>query len=195
MIQATQNNFQMKAQTEPGVNPKKFLLWLLIAASVMLFAGLTSAYIVRRGEGNWLVFDLPVAFAFNVGVVILSSILMQLSFLSAKKDELNRTKSLLIATLVSGILFLVGQFNGWGELVDNNLYLAGNPAESFIYVIPALHFLHVLIGIVFIAVVVIKAYRFNVHKKNMISIYLCTTYWHFVGALWIYLYFFFLLNR
>jgi cytochrome c oxidase subunit 3 len=195
MIQATQNNLRMNAQTEPGINPKKFLLWLLIAASVMLFAGLTSAYIVRRGEGNWLVFDLPVAFAFNVGVVIISSILMQLSFWSAKKDELGKTKSLLLATLFTGIIFTIGQFAGWGELVDNNLYLAGNPAESFIYVIPALHLLHVVIGILFIAVVVVKAFKFNVHKKNTISIYLCTTYWHFVGALWIYLYFFFLLNR
>ena len=59
------------------INPKKFVLWLLIVASVMLFAGFTSAYIVRRGEGNWEIFNLPSLFAVNTLLIILSSLFIQ----------------------------------------------------------------------------------------------------------------------
>ncbi|MFI5222372.1 MAG: cytochrome oxidase subunit III, partial [Bacteroidia bacterium] len=74
------------------IHPKKFLLWLIIVASVMLFAAFTSAYIVRRGEGNWLVFDLPPMFSFTTSIIVLGSITMQLAYFFAKKDELNRVK-------------------------------------------------------------------------------------------------------
>ena len=194
MIQ-TMNTSNIEPETEGGIHPKKFLLWLLIVASVMLFAAFTSAYIVRRGEGNWLLFELPKMFGYNTVIVLLSSFFMQLSVYFAKKDELSKLKISLYATLVTGIIFSVFQYLGWKELIANNVYLAGNPSESFVYVISAVHLVHILIGLVFIGVVIIKAYLYRVHKTNLLSIQLCTTYWHFVGALWIYLYFFLLLNR
>lgn len=191
----TAQQINSKDQTEGGINPKKFLAWLLIVSSVMLFAAFTSAYIVRRGEGNWLVFDLPPAFTFNVVVVIISSILMQFAYVFAKRDELGKMKGLLLATVLTGVVFGIGQIFGWRQLIENNIYLAGNPAESFVYIISGVHLLHVLIGIIYLIIVTIKAFQFKVHKKNTLGIYLCTTYWHFVGVLWIYLYLFFMINR
>jgi cytochrome c oxidase subunit 3 len=191
----TAQHITHKDETEGGINPKKFLTWLLIVSSIMLFAAFTSAYIVRRGEGNWLEFDLPPAFAFNIAIVIISSVLMHLAYFAAKRDELSKLKMLLLGTLVTGIAFCFGQYIGWKQLIANNIYLAGNPSESFVYIISAMHLLHVVIGLVFVAIITIKALSFKVHKKNTLGIYLCTTYWHFVGALWIYLYFFFLINR
>lgn len=180
---------------QPAINPTKFVVWLLIVASVMLFASFTSAYIVRRGEGNWLLFDIPQVFAYSTGIVVLSSVAMQWAYQSAKKDELVQLKASLFVTLVLGVAFCIAQWMGWQALVANNIHFVGNPSESFFYVISGVHLAHMAGGIVFLLVIIGKTLRFRVHKKNLLSINLCTTYWHFLGLAWIYLYFFLLLNR
>lgn len=186
---------QIQAEPEKGIHPKKFVLWLLIVASVMLFAAFTSAYIVRRGEGNWRIFELPTAFTINVFVIALSSVFMQLAYRAAKRDELGQLKTFLFLTFITGLVFATGQWIGWKQLIAAQVHLVGNPSESFIYVISGMHFFHVLLGLGFIAAVIVKAFNFQVHKKNLLSINMCATLWHFLGLLWIYLYFFFLINR
>jgi cytochrome c oxidase subunit 3 len=183
-------------QREPGVEPKKFVLWLLLVSSIMLFAGLTSAYIVRRGEGEWVVFNLPTMFTVNLGIILLSSLSMQWSYISAKKDELLQTKIGLLITLALGMVFCVLQYWGWSQMVYNSIYFGfANPSGSFVYVISGLHGLHVIIGIFYVLTMFIQTNRFKVHKKSLRGISMCNTYWHFVGILWIYLYVFLLLNR
>lgn len=184
-------------QNEPqyAINPTKFVLWLLIVASVMLFAAFTSAYIVRRGEGNWLIFELPSLFTYSTAIIVFSSIFMQWAYVSAKKDNLSSLKISLFTTFLLGIAFAVSQWYAWKQLVANNIHLVGNPSESFIYIISGIHLLHMIGGLIFLLIVLVKTFQFNVHKKNLLSINLCTTYWHFLGLVWVYLYFFFTLNR
>jgi len=194
MIQTV--NKQIIDEREPGVEPKKFVLWLLLVSSIMLFAGFTSAYIVRRGEGEWVVFELPIMFMLNTGVVVLSSVFMQWAYLAAKKDELNQTKIGLGLAIVLGTLFCIMQYWGWSQMVYNSIYFGfANPSGSFVYVITGLHMAHVIIGILYITIIFIQTFRFKVHKKAIRGIAMCNTYWHFVGILWIYLYVFLLLNR
>ena len=81
-----------------AIHPTKFVLWLIIVASVMLFAAFTSGYIVRRGEGNWLIFDLPNLFSYNTIIIIASSITMQWAYFMAKKDNLKLLKIALLIT-------------------------------------------------------------------------------------------------
>ncbi len=183
-------------EREPGVEPKKFVLWLLLVSSIMLFAGFTSAYIVRRGEGEWVVFELPIMFMLNTGVVVLSSVFMQWAYMSAKKDELNQTKLGLALAIILGTLFCIMQYWGWSQMVYNSIYFGfANPSGSFVYVITGLHLAHVVIGILYLITILIQTFRFKVHKKAIRGIAMCNTYWHFVGILWIYLYVFLLLNR
>lgn len=180
------------------VNPLKFMLILLIVSIVMMFAAFTSAYIVRREEGNWLEFDLPAVLLINTGVLILSSIFMQWAYVSAKKDNLKNLKIALLLTIVAGTVFLVGQWQGWGELVRNNVYFGGstsNPSGSFLYVLTGVHAFHLITGLIFLIIVVISALKYKVHSRNLNRIELCTIYWHFLGALWIYLYVFLVLNH
>lgn len=193
----TQTVKEMKQQNDPEyvINPKKFVLWLLIVASVMLFAGFTSAYIVRQGEGNWRVFELPSLFTINTIIIAVSSVFMQWAYMAAKKDELGQIKTALGITLALGVAFVTGQWFAYKELIGNNVYLSGNPSESFVYVISFMHLLHIIGGIIFVLVTFIKALQLNVHKKNLLTISLCNTYWHFLGILWIYLFVFFQLNR
>jgi len=110
-----------------SMNPKKFGMWLFIGSVVMLFAALTSAYIVRQAEGNWLYFELPTIFTISSIVIFLSSITMHGAYLSAKKDNLEMVKVLITITTVLGLVFLILQFEGWKDLVDKQVYLVGNP--------------------------------------------------------------------
>jgi cytochrome c oxidase subunit 3 len=180
------------------VNPLTFMLILLIVSIIMMFAAFTSAYIVRREEGNWLEFDLPSVLLVNTIVLVLSSIFMQWAYVSAKRDNLKNLKIALSLTIVAGAAFLAGQWQGWGELVQNNVFFGGitaNPSGSFLYVLTGVHAFHLITGLIFLIIVVISALKYRVHSRNMDRIRLCTIYWHFLGALWIYLYVFLVLNH
>ena len=176
-----------------AMHPKKFALWLFIVSIVMLFAALTSAYIVKQSDGNWLSFELPGIFAVNTIIIAISSLTMHLTYLSAKKDQLERIKWWLMFTVVLGSLFLVGQYYSWSELVKNNVYFVSNYASaSFIYVFTGLHGLHLMSGIIFLLITLISSLRMKIHSKNLTQIEMCMTYWHFLGGLWLYLYLFLL---
>lgn len=178
-----------------AMNPKKFAMWLFIGSVVMLFASLTSAYIVRQAEGNWLYFELPPILTVSTVVILLSSLTMQWAYWSAKKDKVEMVKILVTVTSVLGLAFLILQFEGWKALVANQVYLVGNPSGSFLYVITGLHGLHLISAIVFLLIVLVSTYRYRVHSKNLTQIEMCTTYWHFLGGLWLYLFVFLLLYR
>ncbi|PSR56817.1 cytochrome oxidase subunit III [Adhaeribacter arboris] len=176
-----------------GIHPLKFTLWLLIMSIIMMFAAFTSAYIVRREEGNWLEFNLPNGLLINSILIAVSSIAMQWAYISAKKDNLNALKVALLLTFSLGVAFLIGQWNVWGELVTNKIFFGGptaNPSGSFMYVLTGVHGFHLITGLIFLLIVILAALRYRVHAKNLLQMELCTTYWHFLGALWVYLYVF-----
>jgi cytochrome c oxidase subunit 3 len=184
-----------EAKKPLSMNPKKFALWLFIVSVVMIFAALTSAYIVRQAEGNWQIFDLPPLFWITSALILISSFTMHGAYLAAKRDNLEMVKVGMIVTTLLGIGFLVGQVLAWGELVANNVYLVGNPSGSFVYVLSGLHGLHIVGGVVFLVITLIATFRYKVHSKNLSLIEMCTTFWHFLDALWLYLFVFLLLNR
>lgn len=192
-------NRELDIMQEPerplSMHPQKFALWLFLVSIVMLFAAFTSAYIVRRGEGNWLDFDLPALFSYTSVVIVLSSITMQWAYVSAKKDNLDILKIALSLTTVLGIAFLVGQWYAWGDLVDKDVYFVGNPSGTFIYVLTGVHGVHLISGVIFLIIVLISSFRYKVHSKSLLRIEMCATYWHFLGALWLYLFFFLSYNQ
>lgn len=184
-----------EAKKPLSMNPKKFALWLFIVSVCMVFASLTSAYIVRQAEGNWQIFELPPLFWITSVLILVSSFTMHGAYLAAKRDNLEMVKLSMIVTTILGIGFLVGQVLAWGELVANNVYFVGNPSGSFVYVLSGLHGLHIVGGVVFLLITLVAAFRYQVHSKNLSLIEMCTTFWHFLDALWLYLFVFLLLNR
>jgi cytochrome c oxidase subunit III len=183
------------AEQPISMHPKKFALWLFIVTIVMIFASLTSAYIVRQSEGNWLEFDLPSIFWYTSVMIILSSFTLHFAYISAKKDDLKSLRLGMIITCVLGLLFLIGQWYSWVALVDRDVYFVGNPAGSFLYVFTGLHAIHLISGVIFLIIVLISSFRYKVHSKNMDVMEMCVTYWHFLGGLWLYLFMFLLLNH
>jgi cytochrome c oxidase subunit 3 len=187
-----------EAKKPLAMHPKKFAMWLFIASVVMLFAAWTSAYIVKRGEPGWSSFELPTLFWVNTAIVLFSSVTMIWAQRSARLDNIEMTKVGITATSILGIAFLVGQLMAWSKMTEMGYYFTGmgsNTSSSFIYVISGFHGLHIVGGLVFLMIVLIRTFRLKVNSKNMISIELCSTYWHFLGLLWLYLFVFLLLNR
>jgi cytochrome c oxidase subunit 3 len=190
------NTIQNNEEANYVINPKKFVLWLFIVASVMLFAGFTSAYIVRRGEGNWEVFSLPSLFALNTVFILLSSLFIQLSYSAAKKNQFGTLKTFLGIAFLLGIGFVFGQWFAWKQLVADNVFFAfSNPSNSFVYVISGVHLFHVFGGLVFMLLMLIQALQQKIHQGTLLFLNMCITYWHFIGILWIYLYLFLYLYR
>jgi cytochrome c oxidase subunit 3 len=184
-----------EAKKPLAMNPKKFAMWLFIVSVLMIFGALTSAYIVRQAEGNWLIFELPQLFWVNTGVILASSVTMHWAYVAAKRDSLETVKIATIITTILGISFLVGQFLAWGNLVDQRIYLVGNPSGSFVYIISGLHGLHIIGGVIFLLILLTSTFKYKVHSKSLNQIEMCATYWHFLGGLWLYLFVFLLLTR
>ncbi len=178
-----------------SMDPKKFILWGFIVTIIMLFASQTSAYLVRRAEGNWVEFTIPQIFQYSTVVLLISSVSMHWAYLAAKKDNFNVLKIAISITFVLGMAFLWMQFEGWKDLVAQNVYFVGNPSGSFFYVFTLLHGVHLITGIIVLCVTFFSAMRLRVHAKNLRRIEICTTYWHFLDILWIYLFVFLLYFR
>lgn len=176
----------------------QWLLWVSIVSMIMIFAGLTSAYVVRQGAGNWLEFSLPAMFWVSTAVIIFSSASMNFAFQSAKK---NNYKNVIIGTaitLVLGLLFVYTQFTAWGILVDQKIFFTGktaNASGSFLYIITGAHLAHLFGGLICLITVLVKALQKKYNQNNLLGIKLCSIYWHFLDALWIYLFLFLLIIR
>ncbi|TAH19131.1 MAG: cytochrome oxidase subunit III [Cytophagales bacterium] len=196
MSEITQNIEQQPNNTL-SMHPKKFALWLFIVSIVMIFAGLTSAYLVKQADGGWLLFELPFIFYVSSALILLSSVTMHWAYVSAKKDNFASTKLAMSITVVLGIAFLVTQLMGWNDLVKLGVFFAGsqaNPAGSFLYVFSGLHGLHLVSGLIFLIIILVAVFRYQIHGKSMVRMEMCATYWHFLDLLWIYLLVFLIMN-
>ena len=175
-------------------HPLKFGLWLGIASIIMLFAALTSAYIVRKAQGNWVEFRMPPIFWLNTVVILASSLTMHWAVISFRKMKENTFRIALSVTLVLGIIFMLCQYLGWLDLGNRGIYLDGNPSGSFVYVISGVHAVHILGGLIIMAVILIRAFTKAFNPNKITGVEMMATYWHFVDVLWIYLLIFFQIN-
>jgi cytochrome c oxidase subunit III len=177
------------------IHPHKFALWIAMGSITMMFAGFTSAYIVREAQGNWVYYKLPYIFYVSTAAIILSSITIILGLRAFKKRQMPKYRRLITTTLILGVLFGVCQWIGFRQLYANNIRVNGNPSESFLFIITGLHLLHVLGGIIALLIVFFRAYRTRVKVYNATGLEIVASYWHFVDVLWIYLFVFFLANQ
>ena len=181
-------------QQRKRLHPHKFALWVAMASILMMFAGFTSAYIVKRSDSNWLEFSLPPVFAVSTAVILLSSFTLYLAARSFRARNMTRYRILVSITAALGVLFVILQGMGFRYLQEHGVKLIGsgsNPSGSFLGVITGVHMLHVIGGVIVLIVMFLRA--FNRHSKNYSSvpIEVASTYWHFVDAIWIYLFIFF----
>jgi len=177
------------------IHPHKFTLWIAIGSIVMMFAGLTSAYIIKRNQPNWLEFNLPVTFWYSTAAILASSITIWLAVRAFRNGEMSKYRKMLIGTLVLGIVFVSLQVLGFIQLWNQGITLTKNVSISFLYPIVGLHALHVIGGIVALLIMFLKAFSRRQKTYSAVPIEMMSTYWHFVDLLWIYLLLFLLMIR
>ncbi|MFT3681926.1 MAG: heme-copper oxidase subunit III [Ferruginibacter sp.] len=177
------------------IHPHKFTLWVAIASMLMMFAGFTSAYIVKRNQAGWFTFEIPTVLWYSTAVIILSSITMWMAERKFKQREMQAYRGLLTATFLLGLLFVALQTIGFVSLTKNGLPLQKSVSVSFLYIIVGVHALHVVGGIIAMLVIFIKAFSRKVRTYNIVPVEVMSTYWHFVDILWIYLLVFLLMIR
>jgi len=180
---------------KPKIHPQKMLMMLYLVSTVMIFAGMTSAVLVRRAEGNWHYFELPSIFFLSTFLILLSSLTMHWAWIAAKKEKFSQLNLALFITLLLGFGFAVSQFMGWSDLVAIKVFLVGNPSGSFVYVLTGLHLLHLVAALIFLMVTLYRAVTYRIHSGNLLGLELCMIFWHFLDLLWVYLFVFLQSNQ
>ena len=172
---------------------KKLLLWFAMISFVMVFAGLTSAYIVSKSRTDWKNFEMPSAFFISTVVILISSLTFYLAKKAIKSDNHSLTTTYLLSTLGLGLAFVYFQFEGFSQLIKLGLYWTGPTSTittSFLYVVVVTHLLHLLGGLTSILVIIYNHFKQKYNSSQTIGIELGATFWHFLDFLWLYLFLF-----
>jgi cytochrome c oxidase subunit 3 len=175
---------------EIGVNRRASFtgLWVLLAASTMVFAAFTSAFVVRRGlSDDWATMHKPPILFANTAVLLISSLVLDQSRRALKSGDRTRFNSWWTAATLLGILFLGGQAFAWYQLKQAGVYVSTNPSSSFFYVLTAAHAFHLLGGVAALVYVDVQALRLRLGPAKRTAIDVTAIFWHFLDGLWLYL--------
>jgi cytochrome c oxidase subunit III len=181
------------SSADPAGEPVRTGVWVGLATIVMMFAAFTSAAVVRQGSSDdWRHIVLPKILLFNSAVLILSSVTLEIARRKVAVYARGENASQIIplawlgSTLALGLVFVVGQFVAWSQLKAQGVYLATSPTSSFFYVMTVVHAVHVAGGLGGLTRVILKTsgHVFTLRRSTLDG---TAYYWHFMGALWIYL--------
>jgi len=169
-------------------DPDRFGLLAFMGTVTMLFIGFTSAYILRRASADWRPLSAPAVLWPNTAVLLASSVMLERARRRLRECDMAALRSSLLATGALGALFVAGQMASWRALAAQGIFLASNPHSSFFYVLTGLHVVHLMGGLAWFGVVASRARRMALLPGSD-ALALFATYWHFLGALWLYLLF------
>lgn len=185
----------LRAVAEPSGSPTCTGIWVALSAIAMSFAALTSALYVREGAAtDWHHIVLPSILWFNTLALVASSITLEVArhrvaaFMRGRESHRSVPMLWLNATMLLGLIFIVGQYLAWLKLRSQGLYLPTNPNSSFFYLFTGVHAVHVLGGLGGLTRVMVK-FRSTVRPLLRSTLDATSYYWHFMGVLWIYLLF------
>jgi cytochrome c oxidase subunit 3 len=191
MINTMMTPEEHKLRTERSY---KLLLLVAMVSMTMMFAGLTSAFVVSKSRLDWLKdFQMPPAFFYSTAVIISCSITFHLAKKAILKDNRNATTSFLLLTLALGILFVLLQFMGFGQVVAQGYYFTGtasNITTTFLYVVTVVHLAHLAGGLISLLIIIYNHFKQKYNSTQTLGIELGTMYWHFLDLLWVYLFLF-----
>ncbi|WP_173850600.1 MULTISPECIES: cytochrome c oxidase subunit 3 [unclassified Flavobacterium] len=172
----------------------KLILLFAMVSMIMMFAGLTSAFVVSKARVDWLKdFELPTAFYYSTIVIIASSVTIHLAKKAIQKDNKSRTTIFLLSTLALGILFVILQFAGFRQIVENGYYFTGSESSittTFLYIVTVVHLIHLAGGLISLLIIIYNHFKQKYNSSQTLGIELGAMYWHFLDFLWIYLFVF-----
>jgi cytochrome c oxidase subunit 3 len=179
--------------SEPGassfpISKGQIGVWILLTAVIMMFAGLSSAYIVLHGVPTWQGIELPSLLWPNTAILFLSSIAIDIARRAVRRNDIQSMKRWVALGSILGLAFLVGQLAAWRQLVNAGVYVPSTLQSGFFYILTGLHGLHLFGGIVAMGFVMVQAFKERLTASNYEPLKLCALYWHVMDALWIYLF-------
>ena len=185
----------LEEHNERNAKSKKMLLWFAMVSMFMMFAGLTSAYVVSTSRPDWLNdFVLPNAFIISTALIVVSSVTFHMAKVTMKKNDRSATTMWLLVTLGLGIGFVIAQFYGFSAVIMNGYYFTGPESTvttSFLYIVTMLHLAHLFAGLIVLLVVIYNHFKQKYNSSQTLGIELGAMFWHFLDILWVYLFFFF----
>lgn len=182
------------ALDEKHKRARMMMMWFGIISMGMMFAGLTSAYVVSKNRPDWLTdYQLPDVFIWSTVVIFISSITFHFTKKFTAEGDMTKANAAIISTFVLGVLFVIMQFIGFNEIVEAGYYFTGSASSitmSFVYLLVLAHVVHVVAGLIVLLVVIYNHFKKKYSKENMLGMRLGVTFWHFVDGLWLYLFLF-----
>lgn len=181
-------------QKERSAKSSKMILLFAMVSMFMMFAGLTSAFIVSKSRVDWLNnFQLPTAFYFSTAVILACSVTFHLAKKAIQQDNRSKTTAMLLATLVLGVVFVISQFAGFGQIIESGYYMTGEGSSitvTFLYIIAFMHLLHLAGGIISLLIIIYNHFKQKYNSAQTLGIELGAMYWHFLDLLWVLLFLF-----
>ena len=181
-----------------NIKSKKLMLWAAMISMTMTFAGLTSAYVVSSQRPDWNIeFNFPSLFYWSTVVIILSSFTFWVSKKMLRKGEIQKTNLMLFSTLILAVTFIILQFNGFKQIINQGYYFTGPESSistSFIYVLVMLHLAHLISGIIDLVVVLVNSLNRKYTIKKTLGFDIAEMLWHILGFLWLFLLYFLIFN-
>jgi cytochrome c oxidase subunit 3 len=167
-------------------DPARFGMLAFMGTISMLFIGFTSEYILRAASADWRPLSPPGILWLSTLLLACSSVALESARRGLRTFNVRLVKNGILATGVLGALFVVGQVLGWRALAAQGIFLATNPHSSFYYLLTGLHGLHLIGGLIWLVPVTLRAHRME-YTPGTDALGLVALYWHFLGALWLYL--------
>jgi cytochrome c oxidase subunit 3 len=181
-------------QKERTARSYKLILLFAMISMFMMFAGLTSAFVVSKSRADWLKnFQLPSAFFYSTLVIIGCSVFIHLAKKAIQKDNRSQTTTFLLITLVLGILFVILQFVGFRQIVESGYYFTGSYSSittTFLYIVTVVHLAHLSGGLISLLIIIYNHFKQKYNSTQTLGIELGAMYWHFLDFLWVYLFLF-----
>jgi len=163
-------------------------LYVLLAASAMVFVSLTGAFVFRRGlSGDWASMPKPPILFLNTAVLLASSLALEVARRALKAGLRSKFNAWWSAGAVLGVVFLFGQALAWQRLKDRGFYMATSPSSSFFYILTASHAFHLVGGVAALIYVAVESLRFSQGPARRTVIDISAIFWHFLDGLWVYL--------
>lgn len=186
---------QRPVLTETVVSNERYRIgmWVALAAILMMFTSLSSAYIVRAASANdWRPIAMPRVLLLSTALIVISSLTLETARRKLKKDLTSSYKSWLLVSTLLGIGFLLSQLWAWRQLVRQGIYVVTNPHSSFFYLLTGTHGVHLLGGLLALALLLARARSALANEpgraRHQAVAGAVTLYWHFMDVLWIYLF-------
>lgn len=167
-------------------------MWVALAAILMMFTSLTSAYIVRAASSNdWQPIGMPRVLLLSTAFIVISSVSIEIARRKLKSAQQDSYKRWLLVTTALGVGFLGSQLLAWRQLVRQGIFVSSNPHSSFFYLLTATHGVHLLGGLLALTYLLVRTTKLQgnqVQSGPQAAAGAVTLYWHFMDALWIYLF-------